>query len=342
MVVLGLAVVAGCGRAPTASSSAGGASGSGGAAGAGGAPAADTSSVQATVAVTSVGSGAGGEGGMEEASGGSAAVGTGGAGGASGEASEPDFATLPWITGDDVGFGVARKDSQNPRGDGVFIGYAGYALPLDAAEAWVSALYESTLRDLGVRHVFAVQGPATPLYDGYEIGNSRIAAYLTGPASDAPFIVAFAHSSGSYVAHELLRQLAGDLDPAGVTEDKVIYFDLDGGTGGLDGDVVARLRRAYFVAAVDLSTSTPSPNRSGMQYGASLYPDAGGFIDLDASASGCSSGATWCVHMTPITTTPHDPDAASGVADYTDFVGRPVVHSFLDAKREDAGLPPLP
>jgi hypothetical protein len=75
-----------------------------------------------------------------------------------------------------------------------------------------------------------------------------------------------------------------------------------------------------------------------MEYGASQFPDAGGLIELDASASGCNAGATWCVHMTPITRTPHDPAAASGVADYSDFEGRPVVFDFLTQKLADAGL----
>src|SRR5690348_2267464 len=51
----------------------------------------------------------------------------------------PPFDSIPWETGTNVGYGVARKDSQNPLGNGVFIGYAGYNITLDAAEAWVTA-----------------------------------------------------------------------------------------------------------------------------------------------------------------------------------------------------------
>ena len=40
-------------------------------------------------------------------------------------------------------------------------------------------------------------------------------------------------SSGTFVAHELLGQLQGGLDPMNVTAGKVVYFDLDGAGAGL-------------------------------------------------------------------------------------------------------------
>ena len=54
----------------------------------------------------------------------------------------PDFDTLPWSTGDDIGFGIAYKDSQDPSARNVFIGYAIGAALMGAAAfvAWRHAV----------------------------------------------------------------------------------------------------------------------------------------------------------------------------------------------------------
>ena len=260
-------------------------------------------------------------------------------GGGSTGAPLPDFAELPWQTGDDIGFGVAYKDSGDPDARNVFIGYAGYPFPLDAAQSWATELYRVRLRELGVRHVYAVQGPATVMYEDLEIGNTHIAEHLQTQAAAAKFVLIAGHSSGSYVAHELLGQLAGDWDPQGVTQDKVVYFNLDGGTAYLSDDAVARLRKAYFVSVWDASTNTAAPNLDAMKYLATLFPDEGSYLELDGSASGCNAGAPWCLHMACITSLPHDP-WDSDVIDYHDFVGRPVVTQYIDVVAGEAGLIP--
>jgi hypothetical protein len=255
--------------------------------------------------------------------------------------SEPDFASLPWQTGDDVGFGVAFKDAGNPRGEDVFVGYGGYGVTRDDACAWVTALYAATLRDRGVRYVYCVQGPATVGYVGLEIGNSRVARRIVtqvGPRTR--FVLVAAHSSGSFVAHELLRQLHDGFDADDVTADRVVYFNLDGGAAGLSSSVVARLRRAYFVGAVDGSTQTPSPNRDTMVALGSSYGVDGAYLAHDATGSGCLPGAVWCVHMAPITTRPHDTQGSDTARDYRDFAGRAVTTAWLDAVAGEAGLLP--
>lgn len=283
--------------------------------------------------------GAGGSGGPATGPGGASAGGAGGgaggeasgAGGQGGAALEPDFDDVPWQTGDDVGYGVASKDTQNPTGEGVFVGYAGYGIPLDAAQEWVEALYRARLRDLGVRHVFAVQGPADVSYSGFEIGNSKIAGAIVerlGPAPERAIVAA--HSSGSFVAHELLGQLAGGLDPSGVTDGRVAYFNLDGGASGLTSAIVDRLERATFVAAYDADVLTWSPNQPTMASLGATYASHGGYLELDATGSGCLATAVWCLHMTVITTEPHNPAASSQALDYSDFEGREVVGEYLD------------
>jgi hypothetical protein len=247
---------------------------------------------------------------------------------------EPVFADLPWETGADVGFGVAHKDSGNPRGDDVFVGYGGFGTSLDDSCAWVTALYEAALRDRGVRFVYCVQGPATVGYVGLEIGNSKVARRLvTEVTARTRFILVAAHSSGSFVAHELLRQLADpflDLDPDDLTTDRVVYVNLDGGAAGLPLSAVQRLRHAAFVAAVDVDTATASPNRSTMVTSGGAYGSAASYRQLDVADSGCASGGVWCVHMTPITTRPHDARQAATSLDYRDFVGRPVATAWID------------
>jgi hypothetical protein len=253
-----------------------------------------------------------------------------GVGGTGGGQEPPEFDSIPWKTGADVGFGVAMKDTENPLGENVFIGDAGYEITLEASEAWVRELYRERLAALGVRWIYAVQGPNQVLYSNYEIGNSHIAAALQDQVTGATeFVAVAAHSSGAYVAHELLGQLATGLDPTGVTAEKVVYFDLDGGSSGLSQASVSRLKHAYFVAARDTSTGTDSPNKSSMQSGASTYPNDSTYAELDVAGSGCNAGAVWCIHMTLITTKPHDPADASGPADYSDFVNRPATTAWL-------------
>ena len=90
----------------------------------------------------------------------------------------------------------------------------------------------------------------------------------------------------------------------------------------------------------DGKTNTDSPNLSTMESLGATYAAAGGYWQNDASGSGCAAGAQWCVHVTLITTKPHDPTTGDPLLDYSDFSGRPVCHSWIDAKATEAGLVP--
>jgi hypothetical protein len=265
------------------------------------------------------------------------------AGGSSEDSSgdEPllDFDAVPWRTGDEIGYGIAYKDLGDPEAHHAFIGYAGYPFPLDAAQSWVSELYHARLRELGVRHVYAVQGPADVPYSQLEIGNSSIASALPDQLGPEGFVLVAAHSSGTYVSHELFHQLVDGFDPEGATFDRVVYFNLDGGLAGIDGAVLGHLRRAYFVSAYDGSTGTGAANLDAMVYAGDMWSREGGYVEVDASTSGCAAGAPWCLHMAVINSLPHDP-WDSDVVDYFDFENRPVVTAYIDAKAEDAGLVP--
>jgi hypothetical protein len=243
------------------------------------------------------------------------------------DVSAPDPNSIPWKTGANVGYGVASKDAQNPLGNSMMIAYAGYDVSLASAEAWATALYEAALAKRGVRHIWAVQGPADPSYSQKEIGNSKIAATMIPMVDqDTHFVFVVGHSSGSFVAHELLDQLASGADPNGVTKNLVVYFDLDGG-GGFTQGAIDRVKKAFFVGSHD--GATLSPNHADMSYLGGLYASKGGFYDNDASKSGCNAGAEWCVHVTLINTKPHDPSNADPLKDYSDFSGRPVCTSYV-------------
>jgi hypothetical protein len=253
-------------------------------------------------------------------------------------ASIPNPDSFPWKTGANIGYGVAMKDTENPRGNGIFIAYAGYDVSLKAAEAWATALYKEDLAARGYRHIWAVQGPSDPEYSQFEIGNSKIAANMLPLVTASSKILVVGHSSGTFVAHELLGQLEGGADPKGVTKKRVVYFNLDGGSSGLDEAIVNRLKRAYFVGSFDSKVDTYSPNRSGMVALGEDYASAGGYYQNNAASSGCDAGAIWCVHVTLITTKPHDPANADAALDYSDFVNRPVSRAYIDAKATEAGL----
>ena len=256
----------------------------------------------------------------------------------------PDIDAIAWNAGPSVGYGVAAKDSGNPAGESMFVAYAGYNVALDGAKAWATALYKAWLQPMGVRYIWAVQGPAQSNYASLEIGNSKIAQAMLPLVSPKTKTVLIAgHSSGSFVAHELLNQLATGADPLSLTKGRVVYFNLDGGSQGgapstgLSAGTVSRLRKAYFVAPYASGTGTYGLNLSDMQ---SLGNTYGGFFQVDSNAAGCQSGAKLCLHISLVITKPHNPAGADPVLDYQDFAGRPVTTAYLSTKAAEAGLGP--
>lgn len=218
-------------------------------------------------------------------------------------------------------------------GDGVIIAYGGYTARLVHSAAWATELVNARLGAEGVGHVYAVKGPAQASYAAREIGNSKLRAHLTTIGSDAE-IYAVAHSSGSFVAHELLAQL----DHAGATETlgRIHYANLDGGGSGLTRSIAAELGGLTFVYAKDPTLARGlSQNSSSAMWLADTY-DVPAF-EVNVPDTGCVSGAGWCLHDVVITHRPHDPHGFDIARDYTDFEGRPVTTEYLDVF-----LPPTP
>lgn len=243
----------------------------------------------------------------------------------------PPFATLPWT---EIGNGVAFKDAQNPAGEAVFIGYAGYQVTDDEARAWVAALYDAALAEYGVRYVYAVRGPQDVQYDARELSNSRMARDFVPRLAghDAPILIA-AHSSGAWVACELFEQLfEGGFDPAGEAQGRVVYYDLDGIGSCLPQAAIDTFRGLYFTHAV-LGDGV-SLQSASMVAAHDRWPDQSALLTYDAAETGCHADARMCLHISLVNTRPHDPAGADRTADYTDFDGRPVNRWYLDATRD--------
>lgn len=251
----------------------------------------------------------------------------------------PDVDSLPWNTSATVGYGVASKDTQNPGASGVFIAYAAYGVTLAGAEAWATALYRASLQQHGIRYIYAVQGPSDTQYSQTEIGNTKIInAMLPELTGKSGSVIVAAHAAGSLVAHELFTELSGSWDPKNVALHRIVYFNLDGTGDGLGSTAINYLKRAYFVGSHSTVTGTSSTNAQTMQSLGMTYANSGGYLELDASNSGCQTGGLGCMHMTSVTTKPHDPANADLAKDYSDFVGRPVCHAYIEQKAVEAGL----
>ncbi len=251
---------------------------------------------------------------------------------ASDAAPEPDFASLPWTT---IGTGVAFKDSENPRGDNVFVGYAGYGVTDAEAQTWVTALYEADLKQRGVRYVYAVRGPDDVEYTNKEIQNTHLIAHMLPQVSTTTGFIAIAgHSSGGWVACELLQQLYDQgLDPAGKTTGKAVYYDLDGVESCLDTTIVHHLRAVYFVSAhTNAGSGGYSLNAPYMMMGAMMF--GAKFLLYDATSSGCEPSADLCLHVTLVDTKPHDPTTGTP-SDYGGVTSATVNRWYLEQTATD-------
>lgn len=206
-----------------------------------------------------------------------------------------------------LGFGAAEKE--RAEGDVAFVGLSGWKITLEPTESWIDALDRETLKAHGVRWRYAVQGPKDVFYKARELDVLAVARSIA--AHHPKRVVVAAHSSGAYVAHALLEVL----EPGPY----VVYFNLDGGDEGLTPKARERADEFVFVAATDPAVRTSTPHRKEMKKAAAHFKAT--FLDVEAPDSGCRKGATWCMHMTLITTRPHDAKKAGGEIDYTDWQG---------------------
>jgi hypothetical protein len=218
---------------------------------------------------------------------------------------------------EDVSFGIARNASAGT-GTTALVVYGGFGAQPAHTQSWAAALAAARGTDLELGTLYAVRGPHDALYTGHEIGNRTLAAELTRTAPER--IVVVAHSSGAFVAHELLGAL--DTDTRGRTS----YFNLDGGTNGLTQPIVNSLQAMSFVFASDPAVGL---SRNGAFMKASAKTFAGSHaVEVVATGSGCMTSN--CLHDALITSRPHDPQTFNVALGYTDFDGREVRVSYFD------------
>jgi hypothetical protein len=233
-----------------------------------------------------------------------------------------------------VGYGVEYQRVNT--GNAILIAYGGYSAKIAYSAGWATELVDARLGAEGVGQIYAVQGPEDPGYDAKEIGNSKLRAHLATIDDGVSPIYVVGHSSGSYVAHELLDQLtsAGDTSVLG----RLGYADLDGGGTGLTSGIVASLRAMTFVYAHDptLSSGYSENHSTAIALGEDYAPTAQTY-EVTVSNTGCDDGAGWCMHDVLITHRPHDPTTYDLADDYTDFDNRPPTIEYLDTLVPPAG-----
>lgn len=229
-----------------------------------------------------------------------------------------------------VGHGVSCRDTGRTRVYGTFVAYGGWGVKEAWAKAWVDEVYRTTLVRRGIRYLCAVQGPAAVDYAGREIGNAALGVQLL--SRPRGLVIVAAHSSGSFVAHELFAELEAMGAAGQELLGRTVYFDLDGGESGLTPAIVSHLRRTYFVYADDSTTGTRSANAATMIELGERYASAGGVLAVNAARSGCRAGARWCLHDALVTERPHNPDTYDLEQDYQGFLpGRPAAVAYLSA-----------
>ncbi len=204
----------------------------------------------------------------------------------------------------------------------VVVVYGGYGASTAHVQSLADALFSAAFAARRAGWLVAVKGPDDPRYvNRSDIANSALAAELTGRGSGKLYgsITLVAHSSGAYVAEELLAGLA----PTPGALARVRYYNLDGGTRDLAPHRAA-LGALRFVYAQD--GTRLSRNAGAMQSAASaagLTP----FV-VDATGSGCASAD--CLHDAVVIARPWSATTFDVARDYTQFSpSRPVVTSYL-------------
>jgi hypothetical protein len=234
------------------------------------------------------------------------------------------MAAADWTS---IGRGVAYQ--QVNAGPAILIAYGGYSARLSYSAAWATALVDAKLGAAGVGHVYAVKGPDDPGYAAREIANTALRAHLATLADDTAPIHVVAHSSGTFVAHELFAQIHAAGNVALLS--RISYANLDGGGAGLTTAIVAGLAKIVFVYARDPTLESGLSRNSGSIRSLGVtYAAYGETFEVTVPDTGCASGARWCLHDVVITHRPHNPRSHDLANDYTDFVDRPVTTEYLD------------
>jgi hypothetical protein len=227
-----------------------------------------------------------------------------------------------------IGNGIQYTVTENKKGNDILVAIGGWKAKQEWVNKWCSELYKSNLNELGIQHIFSVKGPDEVCNRNKEINIKSLADYIKNIIYATYYInkvIIVAHSSGSFVANELLNLLYGK---SGIAKDsfyvnKVYYFNLDGGIGGndcgesLESEVLNSIVKVYAVAAYDSLSGMYSSNYETMKELSEKYGDKSELIVVDVTNSGCND--KWCLHDALIISKPHNPDKYDLESDYTLF-----------------------
>ena len=216
-------------------------------------------------------------------------------------------ASYSWST---IGDGVTKSVISDPVGEDILIVYGGYTVKQSGSEKWAEALVNTTLKDKGVKTIYAVMGPVDEKYlNKTVIKNTKLVADLIKPENykTKSRIIVIDHSSGAYPAIEFLNQIDSYSTLIGQS---ITVFNIDEDADfSLAGTKV--LLNYYNVVGHDTSG-----NKSYDYNNATAIKK-----DISVITTGCfgSSAAelTYCIHMRLINKEASGQLLASGYLDPT-------------------------
>lgn len=226
-------------------------------------------------------------------------------------------AATPWAT---FAAGIAARQTGAGGGGArdVAVVYGGYGATSVHVRALADELFARALSSRGIAWLVAVKGPDDAAYlRRADIANSALAAELTRAGYGA--VTLLAHSSGAYVAEELLGQLA----PTAGALARVRYYVLDGAARDLapHRGSLGYLRFVYARDGALLSRNATAMTAAAAAAGSAPF-------EVRAAGSGCV--AADCLHDAVIIGRPWSPTTFDVARDYTQFAAdRPVVTSYL-------------
>ena len=221
--------------------------------------------------------------------------------------------------------------SRTGSNDDVLVIFGGCGASNSATQGYAEALAKASTWRRSPRHLFAIRWTSAGCGYNGQFRNSKLGPLLLARAGTTGRVTVLAHSSGAYVAHELLAQALGVATPAWDTaralKGRLAYFNLDGGG---DGNLSAIDRSAdkfpiFFVGARDGAANINSRNYATMK----ALGGQNRFFEVNANGSGCQTYN--CMHDAVITTVPHNRRSfldAQGTSkplwcDYSNFSNQP-------------------
>ncbi|HBA60527.1 MAG TPA: hypothetical protein DCZ92_06865 [Elusimicrobia bacterium] len=175
-----------------------------------------------------------------------------------------------------------------PQAGTVLLAYGGYGADEPGSKNWAKALAEAG----GFKYVVAVKGPAIVDYSDHKKKKANEQLVKTLSAAGITKIVIAAHSSGTYVAHELLAML-GLKENAAILS-KTVYYNLDGATCLTCPGLAAASPSFKYTCVGAKQGELKSPNYSSVQACGKAH-----FASLTFQA-GCTG--PWCLHALLINT----------------------------------------